>query len=416
MTDPTDSPPTGPPPLPHARFGLPWDDADAPPPVEAFVQARRELGDTFTLDSGDDHYLFLFSPEGMRSFYALAERDASKGLADYRMLLRKLPPELFEGRRTFAHDLFGAQEVETYLDGLDVALRAELDELGDAGTFDAFGLARRIGHRLGLACWIGPEVATGPQFATVMAELDQLDGAAAFVHPETVSAVLAGDYVAERTALARVETVVAAVLASRPAGTTGGADDFLSRIAARWSDVDEPARSQGIARDVVLLHVATMTNLVAALGWAIVRVLLDDDALASVIAEDRPAIDACTLEAIRVGQRSIMMRTALRPVEVDDGEATHQVDRGTIIATMVPVTNPDPTTPPELVTTFGHGSHRCPARRFSMTAIARTLVQLCSTFALDPEFDATPESLAHQIGGVGRAATPCPVSYRRLSR
>ena len=88
---------------PHASFTLPWDEADAPAPVDALRSARTQLGDTFTLVSGEDRYLFLFSDEGLRSFYGVAERDASKGLADYRMLLRKFPPELFDGRRTFAH-------------------------------------------------------------------------------------------------------------------------------------------------------------------------------------------------------------------------------------------------------------------------------------------------------------------------
>ena len=72
----------------------------------------------------------MFSAGGVRSFYELAERDASKGLADYRMLLRKLPRELFDGRRTFAHDLFGAQDTESYLDALDLALAIEIDALG----------------------------------------------------------------------------------------------------------------------------------------------------------------------------------------------------------------------------------------------------------------------------------------------
>jgi hypothetical protein len=95
-----------------AAFALPWDDAGAPDPVEALREARAELGDTFVVDSGRDRIVFVFSPDAVRELYALPERVASKGLADYRMLLRKLPKELFADRRTFAHDLFGAQDVE----------------------------------------------------------------------------------------------------------------------------------------------------------------------------------------------------------------------------------------------------------------------------------------------------------------
>jgi len=424
----------GPPGCAHASFALPWDDADAPPPVDALRDARTRLGDTFTLDSGEDNYLFLFSDEGLRSFYGLAERDASKGLADYRMLLRKLPPELFDGRRTFAHDLFGAQHVEDYLGMLEAALDAEIAALGDGGRIEAFEFARRLGHRLGLACWIGPEVAVGADFGALVADLDQLDGAESFVHPVTIASVRGSDYAAERAALRRVEQAVGRVLDSSTRS------DFLSRISDNWDGVAEPERTQGIARDVVLLHVATMTNLVAALGWTLVRILDDPSSVEMVRSGDAAAIDRCALEAIRLGQRSIMMRTALRTVEIDDGTCVRTVERNTILATMVPITNTDPAatvagapldqwspdrwtghlrsgpeglTAAEQVTTFGHGSHRCPARRFSMSAISMTLRRLFDEFDLQLQVGTVPGSLTHQIGGVGRAGEPCPISYRR---
>jgi cytochrome P450 len=66
----------------------------------------------------------------------------------------------------------------------------------------------------------------------------------------------------------------------------------------------------------------------------------------------------------------------------------------------------------ELVTTFGHGSHRCPAQRFSTSAIGRAVLRLLETYDLTAEFaDVRPVPL--QIGGVARSAAPCPVSYRR---
>ncbi len=129
---------------PVAGFALPWDDPGAPDPVVALTEARRTLGDTFAVRSGGTTYLFVFGEPGLRAFYAVAERDASKGLADYRMLVRKLPIELFAERRTFPHDLFGAQEVEGYLENLDWAIGAHIEELGDAGTFDVFVLARAV--------------------------------------------------------------------------------------------------------------------------------------------------------------------------------------------------------------------------------------------------------------------------------
>jgi cytochrome P450 len=415
---------------PAAAITFPWDDAAAPDPVAALAAARAELGDTFVVDSGDDRYLFVFAGVALADFYAIPERVASKGLADYRMLLRKLPDELFLGRRTYAHDLFGAQEVEGYLGHLDLAVERQIDELGDGGTFDAFALARRLGHRLALGCWMGDDAAAPPQLDVLIADLECLDGAEAFVHPERMAG-RDGAKAVERGALARIEEVVASRLAS------GDQEGFFGEIAGRWSDVDEPDRARGVAGDVVLLHVATMTNLFAALGWTLCLVLLDEPIRAQVEAGvDRAFLDRCALEAIRIGQRSIMLRSVLKPCDLDDGSTTYRVEPGVLLATMLPLTNTtaragladfDPSRwdgrrlrdagsfgpgAKESVTTFGHGAHRCPAQRFSLSAIGRAVVRLFATFELHPRFESV-RAIPSQIGGVARAADPCPVDYVR---
>ena len=76
---------------------MPWD-APVPDPVTAIAAARAEHGDTFVVHGAGTEYLFLFSPAGVQSFYAVAEADASKGIADWQMLRRKLPDELFVDR------------------------------------------------------------------------------------------------------------------------------------------------------------------------------------------------------------------------------------------------------------------------------------------------------------------------------
>ncbi len=220
------------------------------------------------MESGRDHYLFVFSPDAVRELYAVPEAVASKGLADYRMLLRKLPKELFAARRTLAHDLFGAPDVEGYLGHLDVAVARQIDELGDAGTVDVFALARRLGHRLALGCWMGDRAAAPPMLDELIADFEVLDGADAFVRPG--AAARAGDdRAAERAALARLETVVAGLLAGDVPE-----DGFLAEIDRRWDGTEGDARITGVTGDVVLLHIATMTNLFAALGWTLAQVLL----------------------------------------------------------------------------------------------------------------------------------------------
>ena len=396
---------------PLADFALPWDSPDVGDPVVALSAARRILGDTFAVESGGVTYLFTFSEAGLQSFYAVEERLASKGIADYRMLVRKLPDELFAERRTFAHDLFGAEEVQGYLHNLDWAIDTEIAALGDteiaalgdAGSFDVFELSRRLGHRLGLACWIGREA----PIDDLIAEFEILDGAEAFVHPERSRGATKDN---ELAALARVEDVIRRLLANADREPS-----FLDDIAQRWADVDDPA--PGIAGDVVLLHIATMTNLFAALAWSLAQSLLHPS--------DAP-LEQCAFEGVRLGQRSIMLREVLRPFVFSDGEHDYHLERGVQLATMLPLTNserPGRDYAPErwrdrslhhdvTVTTFGHGAHRCPAQRFSVSAIVRTIDRLMANFEMTPEFDeVTP--VPSQIGGVARSARPCRVAYRR---
>jgi hypothetical protein len=66
----------------------------------------------------------------------------------------------------------------------------------------------------------------------------------------------------------------------------------------------------------------------------------------------------------------------------------------------------------ELVSTFGHGRHSCPAQRFSISAICISLRWLLERFELEPRFTAA-RPRPRQIGGVARAADACVVTYRR---
>jgi len=418
---------------PVATLTLPWDAAPgrAVDPVAHLAAARARHGDTFVVDGTGTRYLFLFSPAGVSAFYALPERRASKALADYRMLLRKLPEELFSGRRTFAHDLFGNEETESYLVHLERAIEAQLDELADTGTLEVFAFTRRLGHRLGLASWAGEESTVAPRLDALIADLDRLDGSDAFVRPSAMAGVTAAGKRDERAALARIEGVLGDVLAGR-AGQSRG--DFLDTITARWADAPAPERTRGIAGDVVLLHLASMSNLFAAMGWTIVHLLQHAAALARVAGGDDAFLRCCALESIRLAQRSIMMRAALTTVEVDDGTRTYRIDPDVVIATMLPLTNTsaapglerydperwagrrlrDEASLPakELVATFGHGRHTCPAQRFSLSAIARTVRCLVDAYELDARFGVV-RPYPDQIGGVARAAEHCPVEYRR---
>ena len=393
-----------------AGFELPWDALDASDPVAEITQSRERFGDTFSTISGGTTYVFVFGSVALQRFYALPERVASKGLADYRMLLRKLPPSLFEGRRTFAHDLFGASEVTSYLPNVDYAIRSAIDELltqGVGSDFDAFDFARRLGHRIGIASWFGREA----PLEELIALLDVLDGAEVFVHPSRMVA-RASD--AETVAMAATIRIVSDLLAKPDRQPS-----FLDTVASRWADAAPAEQAQGIAYDLVLLHIATMTNLFAAIGWTL------------TLAAQHPAsandVDRLTIEAIRLGQRSLISREILRPFVFDTGEMQIPLEPSMVLATMAPVTNRaiangndfDPSrwadrslyTSVE-VATFGHGDHRCPAQRFSMQAITRTIKAMQERF----ELSAAPDpivALPLQVGVMARPQNSVIISYRR---
>jgi cytochrome P450 len=409
-------------------IGLPWD-VPVDDAVAEIARARATYGDTFRVESGRDRYLFTFSPRGVESFYALPEEVASKGVADYLMLRRKLPDELFDGRRTMPHLLFRKDDVRHYIANLNGALEVTVAELGETGTVDVFAMTRRLGHRMGLASWGAPGCAQGEPFERLVVAFDDLDGSDSFVHPDAMAAVAASDKAVERAALAEITSVVGAAV-DQP-----GRSGLFDRIAESWADEPEDVRRRGIAYDVALVHIASMSNLAAALGWAIVDLCGHPDELARVLAADSDFAAGCALESTRIAQRSIMARHVLRPIAFDTGDATYDLAPGSTVATLLPLLNttagpgleawvPDrwlrhrlaDTTAlasPQLVTAFGHGKHTCPAQPFSLAAMSRTLTEVFSAYELEAQWAEHPRPVPAQIGGVARAASACPVAYRR---
>jgi cytochrome P450 len=419
-----------------ARAALPWDHpvTDA---VGSLMAARATCGDTFVVDSGPDRYLFTFSARGVSAFYALPEDRASKGVADWRMLRRKLPEELFDGRRTLPHDLFGRVDAVTYLAHMGRVLDASVVELGDSGTIDLFDLSRRLGHRVGLASWGGPGSADEPALSTLTAAFDILDGAESFVHPDAMAAVAANEKRAERDALERIITQfteAAKAVESHP--DTSAVHPLFTRIVEAWQSAEGDVRYRGIAQDVVLVHIASMSNLFAAIGWMLVDLLSHPGAGTQVAQGDGDWARRCALESTRLAQRSIMSRYVLRPIELVDTDCTYQLSTGVTVATLLPMTNtsagpglgdwdPDrwrhqrlvrpPLATPELVTVFGHGKHTCPAQPFAVSAMTAAAIKLLTTYEWEPRWERPPQPVAAQIGGVARSSVPCSAAYRRRS-
>jgi cytochrome P450 len=178
-----------------------------------------------------------------------------------------------------------------------------------------------------------------------------------------------------------------------------------------------------------------MSNLMAALGWAIVDLLAHPERLRLDAAGDADLAQRCALESTRLAQRSIMARAVLQPVSFDTGAEVVLVPAGWTIATLLPLLNasaapgletwnPDrwhryriadasALASPMLVTAFGHGKHSCPAQLFSLSAMTIAMTRLLGRYAMTPKCE-YPQPVPAQIGGVARAADPCRVDYARL--
>jgi cytochrome P450 len=421
---------------PRAGFHLPRVGAAISlfnDPTEFFRRARRRHGDTFFANVLGRPLFCVFSAAGVRSLWALPESTASKGLADFEMLRHKVPDDLFAGRRILPHDLFSRDDVAEYLKNAEQATTAQLDELGNEGEFEVFDFTRRFGHRVGLASWGGLTRSSTRHLDRLIAALDALDSSESFVHPHrAIQTVLSGKR-REKRALAELEAAYREILSEREESPAPNSDLF-DRICENWGDTSSPDREIGIARDVVLVHMGSMSNLFAANAWTFIHLLDRPELFQAVRDGDDALLVRAAHESIRLRQRSIVLRRALRDFDFDDGERIYHIEAGVFLATTMAVTNPesldglddfDPDNfdgarfvrrseleTPELVTTFGHGKHSCPAMRFSIT----TIQLLISALAREFDFEALyrdPRPLRRQIGGVARADRACRVRYRR---
>jgi len=420
------------PPTPQSRLPLAGPALGLLRNPTAYLQRCRErLGDTFAFDVFGYRLLWVFSPEGVRNLWALPEAEASKGAGDFALLRHKVPDELFIGRKTMPHGLFARDDVEVYLDNLQAAVAQQLDELGASGEFEIFELTKRLGHRVGLASWGGLEAASPRFLDRLVPALDRLDSSESFVHPHKAFWTIATKKRAELRALYEIDRVFAEILAEREADGRAH-NDLLSQIIEAWAGAPSPEREIGIGRDVVLVHMGSQSNLFAATAWTLVHLLQRPELLEAVRDGDLNLLDRCAHESIRLRQRSIVLRTVLKPTVLADEKTSYRLEPGTYLATMMSVTNTSelegldsfdvanyerPTfarsgelAARELVTTFGHGKHSCPAQGFSISAIRHSISQLVEKYDITPQFR-DPQPLRRQIGGVARADRACRVRY-----
>jgi len=292
------SAPTVEPAAPIVRGPLPWVRGGLgllSDPTAYFARQRRSHGDTFVVEAFGHRLFCVFSPEGVRSLYAQPEDKASFGIATYQLIKAKVPVELLLGRRNHPKTLFGSQRVESYLDHLKEAVDLELVRLGPAGTFEIFAEMRRLGHRLGLASWAGSEAASEPYVERLIPLFDRLDSSESFVRPGQAALTWATRKRREWAAMGGIERIFTEIIEGR-AGRPP-VDDFLTQILESYSDLSDDERAVAAARDVIVIHMGSQSNLYAALAWTLVNLVQRPDLLERVSAGDDELLDRCANES-----------------------------------------------------------------------------------------------------------------------
>jgi hypothetical protein len=87
---------------------------------------------------------------------------------------------------------------------------------------------------------------------------------------------------------------------------------MLEALHGLYRELPLASRFEHVARDVIILHLASQSNLYAAISWTLVNLLLHPGRQATV-REDPALLEACALESIRLAQRSLTLRKVRRP-------------------------------------------------------------------------------------------------------
>ena len=348
------------------------------------------------------------------------------------MLRRKLPDELFDGRRTMPHELFGRDDVRTYLAELDARHRRRVRRAG----------RRRRGRRVRLHPPArpphGPGVVggrgAGPRRPLRRAWSTRSTSSTAPPRsctrrpwprwPRRPGGPSAPPWRRSRRCCTR---------RSERATRRHLQDDLFGRIVAHWDDVDEPGRPTGHRprRDPRApgLDVEPVRR-----GWA--GCSATSLCTPTCSPGSGPARTGSSSGARSSRPASASARSCCGPSSTGDGRRRAppptRWPRAQIVTTSCrsPTRRrprprrlrPRPLGPPpaagrgrlaarELVTTFGHGSTPARRSRSRSPPCAARPSRLLDHYDVAARRSPTAVPLPGQIGGVARSAAPCPVRY-----
>lgn len=435
--------------LAHIGAGLRFSQS----PTGFLAQMRAEYGDTFLVDVFGYKLFCVFSPEGLKSLYAAAEDEASFGMATFDMLGFKTPLAIFmDADIDLFYELLVPEKVTAYIKDFSDVVAQVIGEWDDVGEINVFDEIRTLEQRVGFKVWMGEEATQDGIWQQFKTHFDVLSQENAFVSPQQTLETLTTDKAKEKQAVAEIMALVGSILARREKANDWPDDNFTF-LYHRFKSDEPQVTLRKVTHNIINANQGFLSNLYAALSWSLINLKQHpqtEQRLEAELAatrekfgkrfhESQASLDSMRfceqllLESVRLAQRSITLRKVMKEIQFDCGDTTYTIQPGVYVTTMLSVINTqtaelarfDPdhyqgrridaalvTQGKETISTFGHGSHACPAQKFSHNMCKVLLSQLLEQF----EFGA-PEGVIEpsgsQMGGVSRASQDVVLSFRR---
>ncbi len=435
--------------LTHIGAGLQF----AQNPTRFLAQMREQYGDTYLVDVFGYKLFCVFSPQGLKSLYAAAEDEASFGMATFDMLGFKTPLDIFmDADIDLFYDLLLPDRVAAYVKDFSNIIARVISSWDDSGEINVFDAIRTLQQRVGFKIWIGEEASQDGVWQQFKQHFDVLSQENAFVSPQQTLETLTSGKAKEKQAVAQIMALLGAIMAQRESSDTWP-DDNLTFLYRRFKSDDPQVTLRKVTHNIINANQGFLSNLYAALCWSLINLKQHPDTqqrLEAEIAatrdkfgenfhESQEALDSMhfceqlLMESVRLAQRSITLRKVMKEIQFDCGNTVYTIQPGVYITTMLSVIN---TQTPELdrfdpdhyqgrridprliaqgketISTFGHGSHACPAQKFSHNMCKVLLSLLLQNFEFSsPDAPIAPSST--QMGGVARAAQDVVLQFSR---
>ena len=425
-------------------------------PTEFFRSLRAQYGDVFLVDVFGYKLFCVFSPAALKSLYAVAEEEASFGMATFDMLGFKTPLQVFlDADIDLFYELLLPEKVEAYLHDFAEVIRQVTEEWGESGELDVFDEIRTLEQRVGFRIWMGPEASEDGTWQPLKRHFDTLSQEVAFVDPQQTLETLTSGKAKEMEAISEITELVKEIVRSREQ-SGDWPEDNLTFLYRRFQDDDPGVTLRKLTHNLINANQGFLSNLYAALAWVLInlnRYPDCEDRLRGEIQatahkhgagfytnpqalQEMRFCEQILMESVRTAQRSITLRKVMKELRFDCGDTEYTLQPGVYITTMLSVTNVDSQERArfdpdhysgrkirddlveqgrETVSTFGHGSHACPAQKFSHNMCKVLFSILLERFQFE-QLDSPVAPAGAQMGGVARAEDPPRLGYRRHVR